>query len=169
MSFLPAIGPYGASNPGILNVGSAFGGAGNNFNPGQMMINGQTVGPQILQSAQPVATQPLQMGLPNIGGNDAGGWFGIEGLGKNLDTLKLGIGGLGTLAGLWNGFQQVKLARDSFDHNRGIIDTNMANGIRSFNLALDDKVRSRGAYEGQSQAQQDAHYDRYRARDERRG
>lgn len=169
MSFLPAIGPYGGSNPGILSVGNAFNGPGNNFTPGQMMLGGQTVGPQVLQPFQAGSVQPLQSAMPNVGTNDNPGWFGIEGLGKNIDTLKLGIGGLGTLAGLWNGFQQVKLARESFNHNKGIVDTNMANGIRGFNLALDDKVRSRGSYEGQSQAQQDAYYDRYRARDERKG
>ena len=133
------------------------------------MLNGQTFGPQVMDPMQPVGLQSL--GMTNLPGLDKGssGWFGIDGLGKNLDTLKVGIGGLMTVGDIWNASQQNKLARDSFNHQKGILDTNVANQIKSFNLSLDDKMRSRAIVEGMSDADRDAHIARFSARDERKG
>lgn len=108
----------------------------------------------------------------NMSGNGqpgSSGWFGIDGLGKNPDTLKLGIGTIGTVAGLWNGLQQNKLARQSFQYQKGIWDTNLANQIRAYNMSIDDKFRSRAVVEGMSDAERDAAIERNKARDERRG
>jgi hypothetical protein len=108
-------------------------------------------------------------GAGNGLGGGSGGWFGIDGLGRNLDTLKLGIGTVGAVAGLWNGLQQNKLARQSFQHQKGILDTNLANQIKAYNMSIDDKFRSRAVVEGMSDAERDAAIERNRARDERRG
>lgn len=102
-------------------------------------------------------------------GAKPGGWFGIEGLGKNLQTLQAGVGMLSGVAGVWNALQQNKLAKQSFNHQRGLLDTNLANSIRSHNLALEDRLRSRQVVEGMSDADRQSYMDRYSARDERRG
>lgn len=101
-------------------------------------------------------------------GQTNGGWFGINGLGKNLNTLRMGVQGLGTIAGLWNGYQQNKLAKASFNHQRGLLDTNLANQIKAYNLSIEDKFRSRAAFEGTSNAERDEQIARNRATDERK-
>jgi len=116
--------------------------------------------------------QPMNTFMPSlqqgVGGQQNGGWMGIQGLGANLDTLKFGIQGLGTLAGLWNGFQQNKLARESFNHQKGLLDTNLANQIKAYNLSVDDKFRSRAVVESMSDAERDAAIARNQATDQRR-
>lgn len=97
------------------------------------------------------------------------GWFGIDGLGANLGTLQLGLGTLGGFANIWNGMQQNKLAKQSFNHQKGLLDTNLANQIKAFNLQLDDKLRSRQVVEGTSDASREEARRRWEARDERRG
>jgi hypothetical protein len=96
------------------------------------------------------------------------GMFGIEGLGMNLDTMKLGLGGLQSLAGIWNAMEQNKLAKKSFSLNEGILNTNLANQIKSYNLTLDDKLRSRQVVEGSSDAAREEARRRWEARDERK-
>lgn len=103
-----------------------------------------------------------------IGGAENSGWFGIEGLGKNVGTLKMGLDILGGAAGVWNAAQQNKLAKQNFKYQTGLMDTNLQNSMRAFNLALDDKMRSRQVVEGLSDNERQAFMDRYSARDERR-
>lgn len=102
-------------------------------------------------------------------GEQAPGMFGIEGLGANLETLKLGVGGLASLGNFWSAMEQQKMAKAQFSHQRGILDTNLANSIRSYNTQIEDKYRSRAVVEGQSDAERDANIERNRARDERKG
>lgn len=97
------------------------------------------------------------------------GWFGVDGLGKNIGTLQLGIGTLAAGANIWNSLQQNKLAKASFNHQKGLLDTNLANQIKAFNLQLDDKLRSRQVVEGTSDASREEARKRWEARDERRG
>lgn len=97
------------------------------------------------------------------------GWLGIDGLGANIGTLQLGLGTLGGFANVWNGMQQNKLAKRSFEHQKGLLDTNLANQIKAFNLQLDDKLRSRQVVEGTSDAAREEARKRWEARDERRG
>ena len=99
------------------------------------------------------------------GGNGYGGaqgGFG-QGLGMNIGTGQLALGGLQTLAGLWSAYQQNKLAKQQFNYTKGVTDTNLANQIKSYNTALEDRSRSRGAVEGQTQAQMDDYVNRNRA------
>lgn len=78
-----------------------------------------------------------------FGGGDAGG-----GLGFNMDTLRLGLGGLQTIGNLWNSFEANNLAKDQFGYTKKITDTNLDNSIRSYNTTLEDKIRARSAMEG---------------------
>ena len=117
--------------------------------------------------------RPLNSFMPSIGGQGGPqanpGWLGIEGLGMNLDTARLGLGGLQSIAGIWNAMQQNSMAKKSFRLNEGILNTNLANQIKSYNLTLDDKLRSRQVVEGTSDAAREEARKRWEARDERRG
>lgn len=126
-------------------------------------------GQEILSPITPQSITPLSTFAPTVtppAGSQ--GWFGIDGLGKNLNTLQMGLGTIAGFANLWNGFQQNKLARQAFNHQKGILDTNLANQIKSFNLQLDDKLRSRQVVEGTSDAAREEARRRWEARDERR-
>jgi spore coat protein CotH len=96
----------------------------------------------------------------NGGGGIGGGGFG--GIGFNMDTAKLALGGIQTLGNLWNAFQAQGLARDQFDFTKGITETNLTNQIKSYNTSIEDRIRSRGATEGQTQEQMDDYTTRNR-------
>lgn len=104
-------------------------------------------------------------GVPGVGnGGAGGGLFGINGLGANMDTFRLGITGLGTLGGLWNAYQAQGLAREQLDFTKRMANTNLNNQVTSYNTALEDRIRSRAAVEGQSSAEAEAYLDRNRLR-----
>lgn len=75
------------------------------------------------------------------------------GLGKNLPTAQLALGGIATLGQLWGAFQANKLAKKQFQYAKGVTETNMANQVQSYNTALDDRIRSRAVAENQSPEQ----------------
>jgi hypothetical protein len=85
-----------------------------------------------------------------------------SGLGMNLGTGQLALSGLGALGSLWGGMQAQGLAKKQFDFTKSITNTNLANQIRSFNTGLEDRTRSRGFAEGQTQAQMDDYLARNR-------
>lgn len=126
-------------------------------------------GAEVLSPITPQSISPLTSMIPSVNGAGSAGWFGIDGLGKNLGTMQLGIGALGGLANIWSGFQQNSLAKKAFNHQKGLLDTNLANQIKAFNLQLDDKLRSRQVVEGTSDAAREEARKRWEARDERRG
>lgn len=156
---LPGIAGYtGAVGP-LSGPAYGFGGSPYMTPPGGTEVLTTPTAPQIT---------PINSFMPSIN-QKSKGWFGIEGLGKNLQTLQAGVGMLSGVAGAWNALQQNKLAKQSFNHQRGLLDTNLANSIRSHNLALEDRLRSRQVVEGMSDADRQSYMDRYSARDERRG
>lgn len=73
---------------------------------------------------------------------------GASPLGFNLDTLRLGLGGLQTIGNLWNAFQANQLAKEQFDFTKGITKTNLANSIQSYNTSLTDRINARAFTEG---------------------
>lgn len=102
--------------------------------------------------AQPGYGQELtqqRAGLANYMRGQTGGYTPLE-IGYNIPTLQLGMQGLGTLGNLWGGFQSQKLARDSFDFQKGMAEKNYANQIKSYNTALTDRTTSRGFVQGDS-------------------
>ena len=68
----------------------------------------------------------------------------------NIPTAKLGLTGLSTLGNLWGSFQSNKLARDSFNFQKGMAEKNYANQIKSYNTALTDRATTRGFVQGDS-------------------
>lgn len=92
------------------------------------------------------------------------GFFGNgRELGFNAPTVGAGLSGLATIGNIWNAFQSQKLAKEQFKYTKGVTETNLANSIASYNTALSDRARSRGAMEGQSQSQIDQYVNDNRA------
>lgn len=77
------------------------------------------------------------------------------GFGWNIGTGRLAMSGLGALGNLWSSFQAQDLAKKQFGLTRDVMNTNLANQIKSYNTRLSDIARARGVTEGQSQAQVD--------------
>lgn len=62
---------------------------------------------------------------------------------SGLQKLSAGLGMIGNLSNIWSGIQQNRLARDNFDFQKGVMSTNLANQISSYNTALEDRVAGR--------------------------
>ena len=60
-----------------------------------------------------------------------------------LQKLTAGMSLAGNLANIWSGLQQNRLARDNFNLQKGVMNTNLANQIASYNTALEDRVAGR--------------------------
>lgn len=60
-----------------------------------------------------------------------------------LQRLSAGMSIAGNLANIWSGIQQNRLARDNFNFQKGVMNTNLANQIASYNTALEDTIRGR--------------------------
>ena len=78
-----------------------------------------------------------------------------SGLGWNMPTAQLGLDGLRSIGGLYMGMNQLGLAKKQYAFQSGLANKNLANQTQTYNTALEDKARSRGVAEGQSQSQVD--------------
>jgi hypothetical protein len=96
-------------------------------------------------SAAPAASTPNW-----LTGSSPGG---MGGLGFNLDTGKLVLGGLQTIGSLWQAFEANKLAKEQFKFGKDFANVNLANSIQSYNTQVDNIGRSRAVTEGQSPEQ----------------
>lgn len=68
-------------------------------------------------------------------------------LGFNIPTLQLGLGALNALAGMYNSWNMNKLAKQQFNLQKDVLNTNLNNQIKSYNNSLADQLRSRAAME----------------------
>lgn len=89
------------------------------------------------------------------------------GLGFNLGTGQLVLGSIGTLGNLWAAFQAQKLAKEQFEFQKGVMNTNLANQIQSYNTSLSDRIVARGYMQGDSQETVDKYIADNSLRDER--
>lgn len=80
-----------------------------------------------------------------------------SGLGFNAGTGQLALGGLQSLAGIFNSLQANKLANQQFKFTKDVTNTNLNNSIKSYNTALSDRANSRYFTQNQSQADADAY------------
>lgn len=94
-----------------------------------------------------------------LSGTHAGGpldrVFNPSGFGSLDFGQKAGMAltGLGTLGNLYAGFKQLSLANKQFQFQKEFANANLANQIKSYNTALEDRARARAAMEGQSPEQ----------------
>ena len=137
---------YGASNPtGVYMQGAAS---------GQQVPQGIT-GPGVGQVAAPqVGGMNNSLSTP---------------LGMNIGTGQLLLGGIGTIGNLWASWQAQKLAKEQFNYQKGITDTNLANQIQSYNTGLSDRITSRGFTQGDSQSTIDQYIEKNSMQDRRKG
>lgn len=142
----------------------AFGGP--QFKTGAIMPTAATVA---YPTGPTVASVPApQVGMPTM---DYGGVASAAqggGLGT-MGAINAGLSGLQTIGQLWGAWQQMKLAKKQFNQTKKITDTNMANGIQSYNTAIEDRGRSRAFTEGQSEAQARAYVDKNSLPEYKRG
>ena len=135
---------YGVSNP----TGAYLQGAASGYQAPQG-ITGPGVGQQV---------------APQVGGinNNLS-----TPLGMNLGTGQLVLGGIGSIGNLWSAWQAQKLAKEQFNYQKDITDTNLANQIQSYNTALSDRINSRGFIQGDSQSTIDQYIEENSLRDRR--
>ena len=74
------------------------------------------------------------------------------GLGMNIGTGQLALGGLSALTGIWGALGQNKLANQQFKFTKDTTNTNLNNQIKSYNTALEDRITARAATQGQDSA-----------------
>lgn len=118
-----------------------------------MMLQGAS---SVLGSAQQSA-QAAPAALPGLGAGT-----GSSGFGFNMDTAKLGLGGLQTIGSIWNAWEAQKLAKKQFAFQKDVTETNLRNQIQSYNTTLEDRSRSRAATEGQDAATAQSYVDNNR-------
>lgn len=134
-------------------TGGSFTGIPNYTNAPVGAMNPQGVQLQSMSSPSPVSS-PMQLGFqPGVVGNPGAPQIGAgggseTGLGWNMGTAELALGGVQTLAGIWNAWQANKLAREQFDFTKGITKDNLRNSIQSYNTTLSDRINSRAFTEG---------------------
>lgn len=96
----------------------------------------------------------LQDGLSNLFTNEDGSFnFGALG-----DVAK----GIGAFGSLYMGFQANDQAADALSFQKKAYKTNLDNSISSYNLALEDRIRSRTAQQGGSQEEADAYINKHK-------
>ena len=79
---------------------------------------------------------------------DMSGATGGSGFGFNLGTLNMGVNGLAAIGGLYNAFQSNKLARDQFNFQKEVANTNLNNQIKTYNTTLEDRAVARARLDG---------------------
>ena len=105
-----------------------------------------------------MAYQPDTSLAGSLGGSNSTPLTGLsDQLGMNIPTFQLGLGALGSLAGIYSGFQANKLAKDQLNFTKSVTNTNLNNQIKSYNTALEDRARSRATAENRDQSTADAY------------
>lgn len=122
-------------------------------------------------SALQFATQGAgaQGALPNASNVAPTGLGGMPGMspqgfqfGANSQTLGMGLNALNSVGNLWGAWQASKIAKDQLNFTKDTTNTNLNNSIQSYNTALTDRARARGATEGQSSQEIQSYIDQNR-------
>lgn len=82
----------------------------------------------------------------------AGAVSGAAGLGFNMPTAGLAIGGLQALGSFLQGNKALSLAQDQFKFQKNLANANLNNSIKSYNNTLEDRLNARGVMEGRDAA-----------------
>lgn len=128
-------------NYGYQSDTSGFGGSGD------LTIPTGNYNPAALNTA--ISTPNYTPGnASGMGGLGAMFGNGPGQIGANLDTLKLGLGGLQTIGSLWGAFQAANVANQQLKLAKGTTNANLANQTQAYNTSLSDRATSRGVAEG---------------------
>lgn len=139
----PAPFDYGAQMPMSMGIGQ-----GSTPSYGMGTSGGA---PSFNAPANTMAT-PAATSIPGAGGAaEEGGWFT-----RNMGTVKDVAGILGGFGQVWAGLQANKIAKDTLNFQKKSYETNLANQIKSYNLGLEDRIRSRYAQNERSTSDADA-------------
>lgn len=87
--------------------------------------------------------QPM---TPDVTGNQ-GGFFKNSNGQWNTDNIQMLAGGLETLGKLYMAFQQAKIARETLGLQKEMFQENLRNQRMSYNNALEDRIKSRHAFD----------------------
>jgi spore coat protein CotH len=79
-----------------------------------------------------------------------GGLGGAAGGMGAMGAVGAGISAIQSLASMWMGFKQMKMAQKQFKFEKKMANQNLINQMKTYNTALADRARSRGVMEGQS-------------------
>lgn len=93
---------------------------------------------------------PTTGAIGATGKTGVGGFLDGSGLGFNLDTGKLVLGGLQTIGSLWQAWEANKLAKEQFKFSKDFALANLGNSIQSYNTTLEDRGRARAFTESQT-------------------
>lgn len=156
MSMYASLAQYGVPGSGAVPLGAnvpSFGSMAGGAVAGIPALNGVDTAPRFALGSMGQANggPTPQFGFAPTGMPDS------SGIGFNLPTGQLALSGLAALGNLWGAYSAQKLARDQLDFTKSAFNTNLKNSLSSYNTALEDRARSRGATEGQSQAEVDAY------------
>lgn len=99
------------------------------------------------EAAPGTTSMPTADFLRGLGGTGKGL---DSGLGLNIGTGQLALGGLSTVANLWSAFQAQNLAKQQFNFTKDFANANLANQIKSYNTRLEDKFNSRAVLQGEA-------------------
>lgn len=110
-------------------------------------------------SGNPAVTTP-GTGAPTVDPVGQGGFMGLgENFANNAGTVLSGVQALGSL---WNSYQANKLAKEQIGLQREAFQTNLANQKKTYNTALEDRIRSRYNTEGRSSGEADAYVNQHK-------
>lgn len=113
------------------------------------------------------ALQKAWNSLPDLGNQSNGLWGSVDGwVTDNFGNWGNAFGsGLQLFQGINNMINARKafnLANDQFNFQKGIAQANLANAIKSYNTALEDRIKSRYVMEGKSSEEADKYINEHK-------
>lgn len=85
-----------------------------------------------------------------------------SGLGMNVGTMGLALGGLNTIGSLWNAWEANKLAKEQFAFSKDFANSNLKNSMEAYNTTLQNHTDARASYEGWSNQEANAYVREHR-------
>lgn len=116
----------------------------------------------MMPNANGVMAPPAVNGAGTVGG---AGNLASTGLGMNLGTGQLVLGGIQAIGNLWAAWEAQKLAKEQFGFQKDITNTNLANSIQSYNTTLSDRIGARSFMEGRPEGYAQQYIEENKARD----
>lgn len=100
---------------------------------------------------------PIGMDLSSLTNSGAAqpGMFGraTDWMNQNGQMLNTVFSGAGSLFGAWNGMRNYGLAKDNFNLQKKAFETNLRNSTKTYNTALEDRIRGRSSEQSEADIQ----------------